>query len=163
MRRPLLCALLLVCSAATAGAALPRNGLLVPGRSLAGIRLGEPAARVRSALGPQHGLCRSCRTTTWYFTYRPFTGEGLAVELQRGRVSAVYTLWRPGGWTGPQGLRLGAAEAQVTALAGPLIPIACAGYDALTSDTPDVRTAYYIVNGRLWGFGLLPAHTTPCR
>jgi hypothetical protein len=162
MRRAVVYALLL-CSASPAAAALPRKGVLDPGRSLGGIRLGERAAQVRSALGGQFGLCRGCRTTTWYFTYQPFTGEGLAVELRRGRVAAVYTVWRPSGWLAPNGLRLGAAEAQVTARAGPLIPIACAGYDALTTDTPDVRTAYYIVDGRLWGFGLLPAHTTPCR
>jgi hypothetical protein len=144
-------------------AGLPRAGLLVPGRSLAGLRLGEPAGEVRTALGGRFSLCRSCRSTTWYFTYRPFTNQGLAVELQRGRVSGVYTLWQPRGWTGPRGLRLGVAQEQVTALAGPLIPIACAGYDALTSETPHVRTAYYVVDGRLWGFGLVPAHTSPCR
>jgi hypothetical protein len=167
MRRVLRCApvlgALLLCGATAASAALPRNGSLVPGQSLGGIRLGEPAAQVRSALGGQYGLCRGCRTTTWYFTYKPFTGEGLAVELNRGRVSAVYTIWRPSGWKGPQGLRLGDPEAEVTALAGPLIPITCAGYDALTTDAPDARTAYYIVDSRLWGFGILPAHTTPCR
>jgi hypothetical protein len=162
MRVAIVCALVLG-MAAPAAASLPHDGVLVPGRSLGGIRLGEPAAQVLAALGRRYGLCRGCRTTTWYYTYRPFTGEGLAVELSRGRVSGLYTIWRPSGWSGPHGLRLGAAEAQVTALAGPLIPITCAGYDALTSDAPGARTAYYIVDDRLWGFGLMTAHTTPCR
>jgi hypothetical protein len=162
MRTAAVCALLLCC-AAPAAAELPRGGTLVPGRTLGGVRIGEPAAAVRAALGRRYGLCRGCPTTTWYFTYRPFTRRGLAVELRQGRVSAVYTIWRPSGWTAPRGVRLGAAEAQVTSTFGPLIPIACSGYDVLTSDTPDVRTAYYVVDGRLWGFGLLEAHTSPCR
>jgi hypothetical protein len=160
--------LVAVCAAAltlsgTAGAALPRHGTLVPGHTLGGIRLGEPAGQVRSALGPFFGLCRGCPTTTWYFTYRKFDRRGLAIELTAGRVSAVYTLWRPSGWTAPQGLQLGAVEAQVTALAGAAIPIVCSGYDARVIDDGAARTVYYIVDGKLWGFGLLRPHANPCR
>jgi len=163
MKLALLCALLCA-TAASASAALPRHGLLVPGRSLGGVHIGETAADVQATLGRRYGVCRGCRTTTWYFTYRPFTRQGLAVELARGRVSAVYTLWRPSGWSAPQGLRFGAVEAQVTTLAGPLIVLACMGYDALTRDSAaDVRTVYYVVDGKLWGFGLMPAHASPCR
>ena len=162
MKRALVVAVLL-CAAAPAAAAPPRAGTLVPGRSLGGIRLGETAAQVRAALGGKYGLCRGCRTTTWYFTYRPFTREGLAVELTRNRVSAVYTIWQPAGWSAPKGLTVGAVEAQVTTLAGPLVVLTCSGYEALTKDTSAAQTAYYIVDGKLWGFGLLRAHTNPCR
>jgi hypothetical protein len=51
---------------------LPPAATFVPGRSLAGIRLGERAAEVRAQLGRDYGLCRGCATTTWYFTYRIF-------------------------------------------------------------------------------------------
>jgi hypothetical protein len=148
--------------AAAALASLPHPGVLVPGRSLAGVWVGEAAEQVGAALG-KHGLCTGCSTTTWYFTYGKFTQSGLAVELQRGRVSAVYTLWRPPGWRGPAGLRLGAAEARVTKLAGPLLPIACPGYTALVRDRDGLRTAYYVVDGKLWGFGLMRAQAAPCR
>jgi hypothetical protein len=146
-----------------AAAALPQQGSLVPGRSLAGVHLGESAAAVRSALGGRYGVCQGCARTTWYFTYKPFDQHGLAVELTRGRVSAVYTLWQPNGWRAPRGLQLGAVQAQVTKLAGTLIPVTCTGYEALVSDSQAVRTAYYIVDGKLWGFGLLGARQTPCR
>lgn len=116
-----------------------------------------------AALGRSHGVCRGCVVPTWYFTYLRFDRRGLAVELTGGRVSAVYTLWEPAGWSAPRGLRLGAAQVQVTTLAGPLIPVACSGYDALVRDAPNARTAYYVVNGTLWGFGLLRAHGNPCR
>jgi hypothetical protein len=152
----------IVFSVAATIASLPHTGVLVPGRSLAGVRVGEPAAEVRAALGA-HGVCEGCITATWYFTYGRFTQSGLAVELRQGRVSAVYTIWQPPGWHGPNGLQLGAVAAQVTKVAGPLIPIACPGYTALVRDGRGLRTAYYVLDGKLWGFGLMRAQAAPCR
>jgi hypothetical protein len=166
MRRASFCAVLLVMATSISGAAaasLPPEGRLVPGRSLGGLRLGETAKQVRAQLGRRYGVCRGCATTTWYFTYRPFTRSGLAVELRRGRVSALWTIWQPRGWRTPKGLRLGALQEQVNALAGPLVPLVCSGYDALTRDSGSVRTAYYVVDGKLWGFGLLRRSANPCR
>jgi hypothetical protein len=163
MRRAFVCAVLLAGTCGTATAALPRDGALVPGRSLGGVRLGETAQQVRAHLGRDYGVCSGCTATTWYFTYKPFTRSGLAVELARGRVSAVWTVWQPAGWHAPKGLRLGAVEQQVNALAGPLVPLVCTGYDALTRDDGGVRTAYYVVDGKLWGFGLLRRDANPCR
>jgi hypothetical protein len=165
MRRVLACAALvaLCTSAAAAAAALPRAGTLVPGTSLGGVRLGDTAAEVRAALGTFYGVCEGCERTTLYFTYRPFEQRGLAVELTRGRVSAVYTLWRPGGWHSSDGLRLGAPEGQATSLAGPLVPVACTGYGALVRDARAARTAYYVVDDKLWGFGLFRPKQSPCR
>ena len=162
MRRATLCAAVLALVAAMpASAALPLRGVLVPGQSLGGVRLGESATQVAS-LG-FHGVCRGCTATTWYFTYRPFDKHGLGVELSRGRVSAVYTLWRPAGWHGPPGVSLGASNGQVTSVVGPLVVIYCTSYQALVADGPSSRTAYYIVDGRLWGYGLFPRGANPCR
>jgi hypothetical protein len=147
----------------TAAAALPRHGALVPGATLAGIRLGDTTAQVRAKLGSDHGVCKGCATTTWYYTYRPFTRRGLAVELTAGRVSAVYTVWQPTGWTGPSGLELGAIDAQITTLTGASIPIVCSGYDARVTDRGRTRTVYYVFRGELWGFGLMRAQADPCR
>jgi len=164
MSRTLACAAtLLLCAAATAAAALPTRGELVPGRSLGGVRLDETPAQVRAALGSSYGVCRGCARPTWYFTYRAFDQRGLAVELTAGRVSAVYTLWQPAGWYAPGGLRLGAPQGQVVALAGTLLPIACPGYQALVRDSTTARTVYYVLDGKLWGFGLLRPGESPCR
>ena len=108
-------------------------------------------------------MCRGCAHTTWYFTYRAFDDRGLGVELTGRRVSAVYTLWQPPGWHGPRGLSLGAAQGQIPALAGPLLPIACTGYQALVRDRGTTRTVYYVVDAKLWGFGLVRAGESPCR
>jgi hypothetical protein len=162
MRSLALCAAALVVTA-SAAAALPQSGVFVPGRSLGGIRLGESASAVRAALGRSYGICSACATTTWYFTYKRFDQHGLAVELTRGRVSAVYTLWMPPGWRTAAGLRLGDVEAALTRSAGPLISVVCSGYDARVADGARARSVYYVAQGKLWGFGLLRAHADPCR
>ena len=163
MRLVAVCAAALAC-AASAAAALPKSGTFLPGRSLGGIQLGETGGEVKARLGRDYGVCRGCTTTTWYYTYRRFDQHGLGVELSSGRVSAVYTLWKPAGWTGPNGLALGAVEAQVSILGGQTVPVNCpAGYSARVRDDATARTVYYIVQGALWGFGLVPRFADPCR
>jgi hypothetical protein len=135
-------------------AALPAAAAFVPGRSLAGVRLGEPAAQVRRHLGSDYGVCRGCATTTWYFTYRRFDAKGLGVELTRGRVSAVYTLWQPPGWHS-RTTTLGDPQASV----GPALTVVCSGYDALVRGT----SVYYVVDSKVWGFGLIERDRSPCR
>lgn len=149
--------------AAPAAAGLPRGGTLVPGRSLGGVRLGQSQRAVRAALGTFYGVCTDCARPTWYFTYGRFDKHGLAVEFSGGSVSAVYTLWQPGGWHASDGLRLGAAEAVVQKRVGFLRTITCPGYDALVADGPHARTAYYVFQGSLWGFGLFRRGAAPCR
>lgn len=154
---------MLAAAGAAFAMALPDAGTLVPGESLGGLRLGATAARVSAAWGPTHGVCRSCRRTTWYFTYRPFEPQGAGVELRRGRVSALFTLWQPAGWRTPDGLRLGDEASRVTALYGPLRRVRCGGYDALTLRRGRTLTAFYVLRDELWGFGLARAGARPCR
>lgn len=165
MRRRLIgTALAALALAASASAALPRTGVLVPGRSLGGVRLGESAHVVRAALGSRYGVCRGCARRTWYFTYRAFDDHGLAVELTDGRVSALYTLWSPAGWHDTYGLVVGAPQGSIRLRAGPLLrSVSCNGYTALVTSTRNARTAYYVFDGRLWGFGLFRRGASPCR
>ena len=149
--------------AATAVAGLPRAGALVPGRSLGGVRLGESAGAVRAALGAFYGTCRGCPRRTWYFTYAPFDKHGLAVEFTSGQVSAVYTLWRPAGWHAPHKLGFGTSVLAVHKLTGASRTVTCTDYDALVRDSAQARTAYYLFDGRLWGFGLFRRGASPCR
>jgi len=140
-------------------AALPHAAAFVPATSLAGVRLGDTGAEVRRHLGSDYGLCRGCATTTWYFTYRRFEAKGLAVELTNGRVSGVFTLWKPDGWTVRGKIGLGAVEGEVTSTFGAVVPVACSGYTALVSGT----SVYLIVDAKLWGFGLVRRGRSPCR
>jgi hypothetical protein len=164
MRRSVLgSAVIALLLAAPAAAGLPKAGKLVPGRSLGGIRLGMSPGAVRAALGVFYGACRSCERQTWYFTYRPFDKRGLAVEFTGGGVSAVYTLWRPSGWSAPRGLRFGASPLDVHRLGHTTRTVTCRGYEALVRDSAHARTAYYLFDGGLWGFGLFRRGASPCR
>jgi hypothetical protein len=164
MRKPSVVTLLAALALATpAAAGLPSAGMLVPGRSLGGIRLGETPHAVRAVLGRRFGVCTDCGRTTWYFTYKPSEPQGLAVEFVHRRVSAAYTLWQPPGWRATNGLRLGATPLQVHRRAGRLHTITCSGYDALVADRAGSRTAYFLYQGSLWGFGLFLANWSPCR
>ena len=165
MRRSILgSAVAALALAAPATAALPQAGALVPGRSLGGVSLGESPRAVRAGLGTFYGACRDCGHKTWYVTYRPFGRQGLAVEFARGRVSGVYTLWRPARWHAPHRLVLGAPVLAVHRLAGASSTVVCrGGYEALVRDSAHARTAYYLYGGKLWGFGLFPRGGNPCR
>lgn len=149
--------------AATAAAELPKAGTLVPGRSLGGMRLGESPRAVRAALGTFYGTCRNCTRRTWYFTYGPEDRHGLAVELTNGHVSGLYTLWKPDGWHAPHELGFDTSVLAVHQLTRASRTIACRGYSALVRDSPHARTAYYLYDGRLWGFGLFRRGASPCR
>jgi hypothetical protein len=152
---------LLLAAPATAG--LPQAGKLVPGRSLGGIRLAESPSAVRGALGRFYGTCRGCARRTWYFTYRPFDRHGLAVEFSGGRVSGIYTLWRPRGWEAPHRLGFGSSPLAVHSLGHTNRTVTCHAYEALVRDSAHASTAYYVLDGRLWGFGLFRRGANPCR
>ena len=164
MRRSLLATTVIALALAVpAAAGLPKPGVLVPGRSLGGIRLGESPRAVRAALGTFYGTCRGCSRRTWYFTYGYLDKHGLAVEFRRGRVSGVYTLWRPAGWHAPHKLGFGSSVLAVHRRTGASRTIRCGDYEALVRDSAHARTAYYLVDGRLWGFGLFGRGASPCR
>jgi hypothetical protein len=147
---------------AVAAARLPAEGILVPGESLGGIRVGMTKAAVRSTWGRSFGRCRSCGLETWYYTYRTFQPQGAAVALERGRAQLVYTLWQPSGWRTARGLALGAAESDVTGAVRGATRRECDGYVALIQRGRSADSIYYLVDGGLWGFGLTRSGFPPC-
>jgi hypothetical protein len=85
------------------------------------------------------------------------------VELRGGRVVAVFTLWKPPGWRTRDGLVLGEPEARITETYDVLSRVECGGYSALTMRTARTVTAFYVDDGRLWGFGLIRPDALVCR
>ena len=149
---------------ATAAAAPPRHGVFAPGQSLGGLRLGATPAQVKGAWGSRYGRCRDCPRPTWYFTYRRFKPRGAAVQFRRGRVEAIYTLWAPRSWRTTKGLRIGDDATRVTSLYGTLARADCPGnYYALTMPTRGGVNAFYVVNEKIFGFGLLNFAVPACR
>lgn len=154
--------------AAPAAAALPERGVLVPGRSLAGVEVGMTKAQVTKAWGARHGICRDCRRPTWYFNSRPFQPEGAGVIFERERVAYVFTVWRPGGWRTTRGLRLGAPAAQIARMYGPLDRRECGRgmprpfYALIFRSGLRAQTVFYVFRDRLWGFALTVPDASPC-
>jgi hypothetical protein len=149
--------------AASAGASPPAVGVVVPGQSLAGLRLGATEAQVRARWGSRHGRCRDCRAPTWYFNFRRFEPQGAGVTFRRGRAVAVFTLWSPPDWRTNRGLAIGDPEARVAGLYGPLLRTTCTNYSALTIPGRRSTTAVYIFDNQVWGFALLARGQPVCR
>jgi hypothetical protein len=150
-------------SLATAAAKPPPAGVLVPGQSLGGLRLGMTPAQVKAAWGGDFGRCRNCVGPTWYYNYAPFTPQGAGVEFRDGRVAAVFTLRAPAGWHTTKRLRIGDSELRVTQLYGALPKIGCTGYDAITLVAAKVTTTFYVQDAKVFGFGLSRAEVPVCR
>jgi hypothetical protein len=149
--------------AGAASAAPPGAGVLVPGRSLGGIELGATKAAVERSWGRAYGICKGCRHETWYFNYYAFQPRGAGVELRAGRVAAVFTLYQPAGWHTDRGLRLGDAETRVMSLYGALVRRRCGGYSVLMLPGPTATTSFYVLDDRLWAFGLSRPGLPLCR
>ena len=99
-----------------------------PGRSLGGVRLGETAAEVRARARPR--LRRLPRLRDARRGTSPTAASRSRASPSSSRAAASPPCTRSGsppGWRAPSGLQLGAVEAQVTALAGPLIPLVVLG------------------------------------
>jgi hypothetical protein len=146
-----------------AAAAPPGAGILVPGRSLGGIELGATKGAVEGSWGRAYGVCQNCHRETWYFNYFAFEPRGAAVELERGRVVAVFTIYSPGGWRTTRGLTLGDPASRVRSFYTRLARVHCRGYDALVVRRPRAVTAFYVLDDRLWGFGLSRPGLPLCR
>lgn len=146
-----------------AAAALPREGVLIPGRSLGGVTLGATKAQVLAKWGRRHGVCRRCRETTWYFNYAQFAPQGAGVEFRGNRAVALFTLWSPVGWTTPKGLRLGDPAARIDELYGPLETTPCRGYSVLRRVSRRAITSFYVENEKVWAFGLSRRGIPLCR
>lgn len=138
------------------------GGLFVPGRSLAGVELGMTRADVLATWGQRHGVCRDCDEPTWYFNELPFRPQGTGVVFEAGRVAHAFTVWKPEGWTTPEGLELGAPGGEIGENYGELTERRCSGYLALVREGARTDTAFYVYEDELWGFGLLRPGRSPC-
>lgn len=148
---------------APASAAPPGAGVLVPGRSLGGIELGATKAQVERRWGRAYGVCRDCPNETWYFNYFAFQPRGAGVEFRDGRVAAVFTLYQPPGWRTTRGLALGDSVARVTSVYGALVRRECGGYAVLVLPGSRATTAFYVLDDKLWAFGLSTPGVPLCR
>ena len=143
---------------------LPHTGVLVPGRSLAGVRLGDTATTVARRWGPAHDVCGVCDERTWLFHYATDGTKGVAAVFHGDRVAALFTLGAPHGWRTADGLRLGEARERVKELYGTgLRETVCTGYTALTIRSPRAATSIYVTGDSVYGFALSLPTMPVCR
>jgi hypothetical protein len=161
--RGVLVALAALVVTASASAAPPQAGVLVPGKTLGGLTLGATRDQVRAAWGSRFGVCRDCREPTWYFNFRPFEPQGAGVSFRKNRVVALFTVWSPADWRTNKGLGVGDLAVRVTGIYGPLLRANCGTYSALTLRQGRTTTSIYLVDEKVWGFGLSLATEPVCR
>jgi hypothetical protein len=149
-----------------AAASLPSHGVLVPFDSLAGVRLGETRAQVRTTIGTRYTVCTSCDEPSWfYFTGAGFQGgeTGLGISFRGDRVAAIYTLGQPRGWRTAQGLRIGEDQARLRKLYGRLKLNECVGFMAHSAQKRGTVTTFFTTESFVSGFALTAPGEPVCR
>jgi hypothetical protein len=156
--------------AGSASFTLPLRGVLVPGKSLAGVTLGDSAQAVTGKWGTTYRICKSCNERssgrqTWFYTYlRDAQSLGAAVNFNKhGKVVAVFTLGSPAGWHTQEGLLLGEQIDRVTDLYGHLNWRVCIGYGALSMRKPGIVTSIYTNGEAVYGFALTAPNEPVCQ
>ena len=145
------------------GGELLRAGTVRFGETLGGLAIGMSASDVRARWGDGYGVCRSCANETWYFNYEAFRPEGAGVELVDGRVVALFTLWKPAGWSSAGGLMLGTPREEIPSAYLELTQIDCSGYVALVHERADTKTVLYLHDDELWAYALAARDGRVCR
>jgi hypothetical protein len=146
---------------------LPTSGVLVPGVSLAGVKIGMSQTQVKAVLGNNVYECTTdvtllCKEPTWLFEYTHGEPLGLAVKFHsvKGgtpKVSAVFTLGAIEGWKTREGLKIGDPVSNIYSFYATPIDTLCVGFEALSARQGTVTTSFYTADGIVYGFAL----TTP--
>jgi hypothetical protein len=144
--------------------ALPRRGVLVSGKSLAGVQLGDSMATVRALWGGRFTRCDTCKPAMWLYWYPPPADpQGAGVQFANGRVVAVFTLGSPAGWRTETGIRVGQILSNPTT-GGTTHWLSCVGYSAKsTKTTPNAVTSILTQGSAVYGFALTRPSVSPCR
>lgn len=137
--------------------------MLEPGKSLAGVRLGDTRAAVEARWGTRYRVCSACGEPTWYYLAGAREPLGAGVTFRGGRVSAVFTLGSPTGWRTKEGLLLGEQIDRVHDIYGALKWRLCIGYGALMMRRPGVVTSIYTNGEAVYGFALTRPYEPVCQ
>ncbi len=144
---------------------LPTRGILVVGKSLAGVRLGQTQAKVQKLWGRNYINCVTlpCKDPTWLYFFH--TGEplGAAVRFRHKRVVAVFTLGAVPGWRSTQGVTIADPASKVYDLYPSPKYSKCVGFEALSIARPGVVTSFYLTSGVIYGFALTIPKLAVCQ
>jgi hypothetical protein len=162
----LLVSLTLFVPAGLAAQALPTKGVLTPGKSLGGLKIGMTMDQVKSLWGSQYKLCpkSDCKgQTVWYYIYARGEPLGAAVRFRNQKVSAVFTLGSPMGWHTTEGLGVGEQIEKANSLYGQLAWHVCIGYGAMSMRTGNTVTSIYTTGVVVYGFAITSPTEAVCQ
>lgn len=131
----------------------PVNGILVRGKSLGGVRLGDPAAKVQMLWGRDYTTLPG-QPTTWLYwspTGDPF---GAAVSFRHRVVTAIFTVGGIEGWRTSDGLRVGQLLARFNDPGPSTTQTACIGYGAVSTRSGSAVTSILMTGQSVYGFAL---------
>jgi hypothetical protein len=148
---------------AHAAAHFPVKGIVVPGISFAGIKLGDTEQRVRAVWGSSFTACGYCKDTTWLYEYRGGEPLGAAARFENGKLVAVFSLGSPAGWKTDKGLYMGDPIENVYQYYPATGTTRCIGFDAITAKTGKSVTAFYSAAGVVYGFAMVIPGMTVCQ
>jgi hypothetical protein len=143
-----------------AAKSFPAVGVLTPGVSLAGLRLGDTPGQVARRWGPGYKVCPKAQCkgsdTVWFYVYSHGEPLGAAVRFGKaGKVVAVFTLGSPTGWKTHEGLQLGAAVEDAYRIYGQNLRwSACLGYAAISMRNAAAVTSIYTSGDNVYGFAI---------
>jgi hypothetical protein len=130
---------------------LPIQGVLVPGESLGGIRLGDTGGKVLALWGRDFSMLPG-QPMTWLYMSPTGDPYGAGVSFRDGKVTAIFTLGGIRGWRRSDGLRVGQIFSKFNDPNGRTT--ACVGYGAISSHAPDAVTSVLTQGQSVYGFAL---------
>jgi len=129
----------------------PVNGVLVPGQSLGGIRLGDTGGKVLTLWGRDFTMLPG-QPMTWLYMSPTGDPYGAGVSFREGKVTAIFTLGGITGWHRSDGLRIGQIFSKFNDPNGRTT--ACVGYGAISSHARDAVTSILMQGQSVYGFAL---------
>jgi hypothetical protein len=148
---------------ARSAAHFPSAGVVVPGVSFAGIKIGDTEQHVRAMWGNNFTACGYCKDTTWLYVYRGAEPLGAAARFHKNKVVAIFSLGSPAGWKTDKGLLMGDPISNVYSYYGQTGTTRCIGFDALTVRIGRSTTAFYSAAGVVYGFALIGPGQSVCQ
>lgn len=141
----------------------PTRGVVVPGVTFAGLKLGNTEQQVQAVWGHNYTKCGYCKDETWLYVYRGAEPLGAAVRFQKNKLVAVFSLGSPAGWKTDKGLYMGDPIANVYQYYPTTGTTRCIGFDAITAKTGKSVTAFYSAAGVVYGFAMVIPTMTVCQ
>jgi hypothetical protein len=141
----------------------PIKGIVVPGVSFAGLKLGQTEQQVAALWGKNYTVCAYCKDTTWLYVYPGGEPLGAGVRFQKNKIVAVFSLGSPAGWRTDKGLFMGDPISNVYNYFGTTGTTRCIGFDALTVRLGNSVTAFYSAAGVIYGFAIVAGNLSVCQ